>query len=203
MAGVSYESRVKQLSTSMNIGLNMLNRIIKKNNYDIDLNVELDLSTKNFGYYFWQDNVIYVNPIECVKSKWYDKDGHPENITEATVMLHEFAHLITYKNKWLNLYCDYVLENGHYQVTDYAKDSEDENEELAELMTVYFTNPYFIKISNPKLYIWLRDVLKLVSPTSCNFATFKKMYDKWPKNKRIEFLDKWSLSIENNQLTKE
>lgn len=171
-----------------------------KNEFNFELDIAIDYSLEPLGEYDLINHIIYINPSKCIQeeesAKYYIND-----YSMFGVLIHEFSHFLslTYFKNFIN---DYTNQFPH--VDDRAILNEygntDIREEVAELISSYIVNPYFIKMLSIKHYKFLKSYFK--SPVPCSekkfisiYKTFDYSIKKLIKNKyRIDY------NIENNKL---
>ena len=185
---------------SLNRGLNIIERFKNINNMAFELEIKLDFDEPDLGYLWYQkrQKAIYINPLRCDNRKRNNLYGYPKDNSICATIAHEFGHFIDLKLDLLHQYKKEEFTKKQLIITKYARD--DLKEEIADMLAVYFINPYCIKIIDEERYNWLKERFK--SPSPCGLKTFMKYYDMWPKSKQKWFKDTYKLKIEFNNITK-
>lgn len=179
--------------TSLNRGIRLLERFKNINSVSFRLDIKIDFSEPDLGRlnYDPKDRVIYVNPSKCENKDFNDLLGHPADCSVYSTLVHELSHFIDQKYK---LGTEYYLKNWGLKrliVTNYSK--EDIREELADILTIYLTNPYYLKLIDKERYCWLKSKFK--SPTPCGYQTFLKLYNRWPKKLQDKFCTDYNIKF--------
>jgi len=185
---------------SLNRGLRLINRFKKANDINFRLDIKLDLAEKDLGYFWYdpKDNVIYINPINCKHKKFNDMLGHPKDNSIYATISHEFGHFLDLK---YNLLAEYTKKNFALKrliLTSHGKKLE--IEELADMLQLYLTNPYYLKLIDIERYNWVKGYFK--SPRPCGIKTFMKYYNNWPKKVQQKFCDNYGFIIKNDTMEK-
>lgn len=180
---------------SLDQALKLINIFKNINKIKLDFEVKFDLNEKDLGYfnYIPDENVIYINPIRCTNKQFNDLLGHPADCSIFATILHEISHLIDLK---FNLHSEYqpkkfVLER--LIMTSYARKDKYKIEELADLISIYLINPYYLKLIDLERYKWIKTKFK--SPVLCGPCTFLRYYDDWPKRRQKIFCNKYHITI--------
>ena len=163
-----------------------LNRINNFNYCDeIILNYDLDLA----GEFFDDENKkIYVNPDNCDYSGEY---------SVYYVCIHEFGHMLDYKLKMADKFKETFPEKSdHLYINSHSRVNRDE--ELAELITLYITNPYMLRLISKKHWQFLKKFFK--SPTPCSEFTFVKLYKKYSKTCTDNFKRRHGIYMRGNTI---
>lgn len=158
----------------------MVMAIIEKfktiNNLNFNLEIVEDFHIPELGcvYPFNQPNnkkqpysyKLYVNPNNCETST--DDSSHAlgfiQDLSMFGVALHEFSHLICF-----NIYPDLIKQYETIFAVDRLVLNEYSNvggsdEEIAEIIVLYLTNPYMLKLVSKKHYLFLKKYMKSPVP---------------------------------------
>lgn len=179
--------------TSLNRGIRLLERFKKINGLNFQLDIKIDFSEPDLGRFNYDplDQSIYVNPVKCENKKFNDLLGHPTDCSVYATLIHETGH---------NLDRKYFLVPNYHQKNRGLKrliggdfDTSDIREELADILTIYLTNPYYLKLIDKERYCWLKSKFK--SPTPCGYQTFLKLYNRWPKKVQDKFCTDYNIKF--------
>lgn len=187
--------------TSLNQALKLIEVFKKINHIDFKLEIKLDMAEKDLGYfnYLPDENVLYINPIRCTNKKFNDLLGHPVDCSIFSTVVHEFSHLLDLK---FNLHSEYTQKNFALErliMTSYTRKDKYQIEELADMISIYLINPYYLKLIDLERYKWIKTKFK--SPVPCGSKTFLRYYNDWPKRRQKMFCDKYSITVKDDQLT--
>ena len=165
----------------------------EKNDNKSKVIIMLDLKTEYLGYFLYESHhrrvCIYVNPVSCEMEQESGITGHPEDKGVCNTIMHEWGHFVDDK---LNLAKEYKKKKWNIKnlyVTRYAKTSGELCEEIAELLALYFTNPYYLKLIDKERFDWFKSKFK--SPAPCGKSTFMKYYNNWPKKIQNKTTKQW------------
>jgi hypothetical protein len=201
--------RLSRENTFMHNGMELLKQILELNKLPFRVFVELDLAAWEFGYYKDEhsnrSSKIYINPISCNKDRNYGNPGHPDDTSEQMVIIHELGHLIVHDNQdILEDYEDFVYNRDlHFLPTDYARTNNKIGmleEELVEIMAIYFINPYIIKVADPEVFNWLSE--RFITPIKPSATVFKGYWNKWSARLKTKFEKAFMLTVKENKISK-
>jgi len=172
--------------------------IFKKRNKMMNLKVEIrmDFSFQHLGYYVYDGSlkaVIFLNPANCINAKGDELIGFPSDDSMCSVIFHEFSHFL---DDILNLEEQYLLQDFDKKsmpITKYALTNT--QEELAELMAVYFINPYLVYLIAPERFNWLKRIIK--SPSPCSLKSFIRHYNRWSIKLKTHTFDIFGIKVNN------
>ena len=109
------------------------------------------------------------------------------------VIIHEIAHLIDHKLKIMKQY----LENWPLKKDRLILNSNsrtDRIEELAEIVSVYITNPYLLRLISKERFAFLKSLFKSPAPYSQVF--FGKSYERWSMKTKRNFKRRFGIFID-------
>lgn len=178
---------IHQYGVSLNRGLRLIQRFKRLNHVEFKLEIKLDFSEKDLGYFNYdpEEKIIYINPIRCKNYKINHLLGHPVDCSIYATVTHEFAHFLDLKYDLMQEYTSKNFTLESLIMTRYAKNEV--IEQLADMITIYFTNPYYLKLIDIERYKWIKTKFK--SPRPCGIKTFIKYYNNWPEKKKQLLLD--------------
>jgi hypothetical protein len=170
------------------VAMALIDKLKLKNKLDFDLEIIQDFSIEEMGvcFPFNQPRVcnphkykIYINPSNCENIK-DDSDfcnGHIKDLTIFGITLHEFAHILS-TNIFKKFIPDYKKEfpTERLYLNDYSNHNIDD--EIAELLTLYLTNPYLLKLISVNHYKFCRRFFE--SPISCSKQQCFKLFESFP-----------------------
>jgi len=177
---------IYKYNISFNRGLKLIERFKRVNNIDFQLELKLDFAEKYLGYYNYNstENIIYINPIRCTHQKKNNLLGHPSDCSIYATITHELAHFLDLKFKLVDEYTSKNFALKHLYLSSQGK--ENKIEEIAELISIYLINPYYLKLADIERYNWIKGKFK--SPMSCGKKSFMKYYIRWSEEKQIKFV---------------
>lgn len=177
---------------------------INKISYKNDLVVKVDFALPSDGsgcYYYIDDKFsIHINPFKCCTPDNYkfgyndDEYSYPGYITDMTmfgVALHEYCHFLCWQI-YPNILEEYKKEfpKDRCYVSEYTCTSDPE-EELVELMHLYFENPMFLKLLNNKIFLFFKRRFK--SPCVCSHKNAFEFYKTFPEDIKYELKNRWKI----------
>jgi hypothetical protein len=181
-------------------------RIIEKfqeiNNLNYNIRIFYDYTLNDeYGFYEFDGKSskvsnIYINPIKCYTEpvEMRMRTGFIDDYTILSTILHEFGHLLDFKYDISEKYDSQNFKP--IELGEYAKSNI--IEEFAELMVLYLTNPYFLKMIDKERYNFLRSIFK--SPSPCSKKRFLTLYNSWHDNTRIECSVKFGICARNGEI---
>jgi len=192
------------------IAINLLNRLFKINKIKASLSIVYDYSLEYRGIYFLNNkNEVVVNPINCadlstggtdIEQKFYY--GYSNDISLVSVILHESCHWLSHKI-YKTIVDDFAQAfpttrlylNNYSAEPDYA-------EEITEIMTLYLTNPFLLKMISKEHYEFLKKYFKSPTPTTQNKCFL--IYSNWPAEVKTQLGTKWGIyyNIDKNKFEK-
>jgi len=168
----------------------MINRFRKINKFRIIKKILLDFEYTELAYMHRGDFNLYLNPIKCENKKG-EMLGHPEDEGLISSLLHEFGHLLNDKFNLIEEYPTIMWEKENCFLSHQSKENHDE--ELANLISLYMTNPFCLKLISEERYDWLKT--KFTSPTPATQHKFVTLYKKWGFDARKNILKKWGIKV--------
>lgn len=177
--------------------IKMIDRFLRLNKINFKYSIAFDFNYSQLGFcYPGIENKIYINPKNCAQSIFLYRDCFPrfsEDCTIFGVALHEFCHLIDHKFDLTDSYK--ILFSEKFPLNPYAHVGGI-YEEVAEILSLYMTNPYFLKLINFDIFDFFRERFK--SPTECSQRTFLRFYKKWPKHIQEICKSQWGIEVSGN-----
>ena len=168
----------------------LINRFRKLNKFKIIKKILLDFEYKELAYMHRGDFNLYVNPLNCFNQKG-EMLGHPEDEGLISSLMHEFGHLLNDKFGLIEEYPTITWEKKNCFLSYQSKENNDE--ELANLISLYMTNPYCLKLISEERYKWLKT--KFSTPTACTKHKFITLYNEWGFDARKQFQRKWKIKV--------
>lgn len=169
----------------------IIEKLLIINKININVNIIYDFSLEECGVYFndltGQDCNIYVNPINCRTNDDVDNQkvderepycpGSTSDITLFGVTIHEFCHLIQYK-VFPDMLKSYATQfpTERFYISQYCNNQV--WDECAEIMTLYITNPYLLKLISKPHYDFCKKYFK--SPVACSKIKCYNIYNGFP-----------------------
>lgn len=130
-------------------------------------------------------NSICVNPNRC------DNTGE---FSFYLICIHEWAHLLDRKFKMLRQYKkDFLKKDNHLILTTYAKREREDSEELAEIIVLYMTNPYLLKLISQKHFDFVAGYFK--SPIECTKEHFEKLFETYSQRYKKSIIKRFNIKI--------
>ncbi len=184
--------KVVRLEKELVKAIRIIDKFLSMNKIEIIYTITLDYKMKNFGEFDPnKKNVITLNPAafydtkkEQPHAKYYSTD-----FTIGAVAIHEFSHMFDEKNGLLEKYRDVFTER--FFVNRNAE--KDYREELAELLSLYILNPYFLKLINKERFDFFNKLFE--SPTKCTKANFVSKWESWPDKIKELCMKKWGINV--------
>jgi hypothetical protein len=170
------------------VAIALIDKFKIKNDLCFDLEIIQDFSIDGMGlcFPFNQPKVsnphkynIYINPKNCevVQDDSDFCNGNVKDLTIFGVTLHEFAHILS-----INIYKKFIPEykksfpTERFYLNDYSNHHIDD--EIAEIITLYITNPFLLKIISVEHYKFCKRFF--MSPISCSTAQCFRLYESFP-----------------------
>jgi len=184
------------------MAIKFIKKFLVKNNIDRVIKVKYDFDCGEGGYYYplMNNDTIFVNPDNCYNLREYnEEDDRPQNTfypgycvdnTIFGTIIHEFSHFLSYK-VYKNIIKDYKKTFPKNRLYLNAYSSTDIEEELANIMTLYISNPYLLKLISEKHYKFLKKIFK--PPRACSVKTCYQIYKNFPMHVKNELKDKWHI----------
>ena len=152
------------------------------------LKVVFKYDMKSVGeFYDETPNTILVNPNRCNQTGEY---------SFYLICLHEWAHLLDKKFKMWKVYKE-EYKNNQLNITKYAECC-DMIEQLAEIIVLYLTNPYLLKLISYKHFKFVKGYFK--SPTPCTPDFFAGEYEKFSQGYPNKIWNKYGIQVKGNKI---
>jgi hypothetical protein len=175
----------------------LIDRCKKINNIKSELKLEIDYSIKDaLGlYYTDKPNRILVNPAMCESIGDYTSPGYCNDFSTFGVVLHEFSHylsLFVYKGM-VEAYTQ-CFGKALFRISSYPLSEFDKDEEVAEMITLYLSNPYLLKLISNDRYEFIKCWFK--SPTVCNKEKCYRIWKKFNRRLKTKLRKKFMISFD-------
>ncbi len=187
--------KIHKHGNEINRALKLIEKFESKNKIKFNLEIHIDLDTTNCGYFNWGESIIYLNPNLCSEPK-NSAYGYTNDYGISGVILHEFSHFLDDYYDLTSEYMELVDDYGHCYLNSYSK--TDLVEELAEVINLYLTNPYLLKIINTTQYLWIKSKFK--SPSVCSNKEIVRKWNTWNKKTKNNCKKRWKFLVENNEI---
>jgi hypothetical protein len=182
------------------VAIRLIEILMDKNKLNFNLNILFDYTLKEYGVYYLSDelkNNIYVNPAHCFADTYEDKKtihshGYLKDVSLFGIIIHEFCHFLQYV-VFKDIIEDYIKEfpTERFYINDYA--NNEFIDEVAEVMTVYITNPYLLKLVSEKHWRFMKNTFK--SPVPCTLKSCFIKYNCFPINVKEELKSRWGITF--------
>jgi len=178
-----------------------VNRIINKfrkiNDFKLFQTILLDFDCACNAYIIREKNNknIYVNPVECFNSTG-NMLGHPEDAGLVSTVMHELGHLLNDKFNLITEYDEMAWQKPHCHLTFQSKENTDE--ELADIISLYITNPFALKLICEQRYLWLKT--KFQSPSPSTRHKFVTLYNDWNITNQQKFSKKYKVEVNGTKI---
>lgn len=171
----------------------LIDRLKLINNHKYNITICIDYSIKDAGLYYPDDPYkILINPENCQKTI-NSLPGYTNDKTTFGVILHEFAHFLSmiYFKNFVTLY---ELEfEKKLIISHYKECKHDIEEEIADVLILYISNPYFLRLISEEHYKFIKHFFK--SPTPCTKKRFINIYRNFPESTKQKIKEKWNINI--------
>lgn len=184
------------------MAIKLIKKILVKNNITKIIKIKYDFECGDGGYYYplLNNDTIFINPDNCYNLREYNEEDssqkntfYPGYACDNTIfgtILHEFSHFLCYK-VYKTLLADYKSEFPVTRLYLNAYSNFEIDEELANLMTLYISNPYLLKLISVDHYKFLKKVFKTARP--CSSKTCYQIYQRFPIHVKNELKNKWGI----------
>lgn len=184
------------------VAMVLIERFLKTNNLKMNLSIAYDYESEECGVYRpfekGQEYRIFVNPSICKTQEEVSKQnfeepfspGYCADVTLFGVTIHEFCHLLQYKI-CPTMIKDYgeAFPTERFNLNGYS--NNEIHDELAEIMTLYITNPYLLWLISKTHYNFCKKYFK--SPIACSEKRCAFIYKGWPASVKEHLKDKWGI----------
>lgn len=174
----------------------LIKKFAKVNSLDFNLNIIYDFTIPELGCYYPETDSksIYVNPKFCLDND-SSSIGSINDITLFGIILHEFAHYLTYM-VYKNLIKDYKKEFPTDRLVTNEYCNNELEDEIAEAITLYIENPYLFKVIEPKFYKFFKNYFKSPAPSSSKHC--QSLYTNFTSDMKKIIKDRWGFSWDCN-----
>jgi len=184
--------------------ISIITAMLEKNNISLDLSIAYDYECEGLGMYIpnekGQESRIFVNPSKCktqLETFLIEDDcpepycsGYTSDFTLFGVTIHEFCHLLQFK-----VFKDIIPEFGKAFPYDrlYLNDYSNNGylDELAEIMSLYLTNPYLLNLISKPHFEFLKKFFK--SPVSCSLSKSSEIFNRFPIHVKKDLEKRWGI----------
>lgn len=196
------EAGIEKLHHESYQAIKLIERLLRINNINRVLRIAYDFECNDGGYYYplMKTDTIFVNPDNCYNIREYkEDDDRPENMfypgyccdnTIFGTILHEFAHFLCFQ-VYKNIIDEYKKEFPKKRLFLSAYSNTDVDEEIANLILLYISNPYLLKLVSDKHYKFLKRFF--ISPLATSAPTCFNIYQKFPIHIKGELKSKWGI----------
>jgi hypothetical protein len=191
----------------------LINKLIIKNKIKLKLSIAYDFNSDFAGLFQSLEHAnkpnfarIYINPNVCkktedVNNEKYDEPyclGYSSDLTIFGTTIHEFCHVLQLK-VYPTIIKDFIesFPIERFYLTNYC--NNDIVDEMAEIMTLYITNPYLLKLISIKHYKFFKKYFK--SPIACSKEKCFKIFKVFPKHVKKDLKERWKIvfNFKNNR----
>jgi hypothetical protein len=176
---------IKRALPETEAAIRLIKRMSSLNKLYFDLSIAYDFSLRDYGEYHqherYQKNRIFINPLICEKVN--DEllepfcPGYVSDVSNFGVTIHEFCHFLQFQ-VYPTLVESYkaTFATERFFLNKYS--NHEILDEIAEVMTLYITNPYLLRLISKDHYKFF--LLYFKSPVPCSFQRAKRIYEKFP-----------------------
>jgi hypothetical protein len=180
----------------------LIKKLLRINKIKMKLSIAYDYTYEGCGVYYPnlrnQGYRIFINPMNCKTNDDIDKNNWKEpfcpgsncDMTIFGVTLHEFSHVLEYK-VFPNIIPNYGKEfpENRFYLNQYSNNTLED--ELAEVLTLYITNPYLLKLISESHFKFCKKYFK--SPVDCTKERCSSIYDGFPILVKKSIKEKWNI----------
>jgi len=183
----------------------LIEKTLRINNIEIDLSIAYYYEEgEELGKYLpnnkGQGHRIFVNPMNCknqINSLCINPNcpeaycsGYTSDPTLFGVTIHEFCHLLQFKI-FENIVPDFgkAFSYERLYLNDYANNGY--LDELAEIMSLYITNPYLLKLISKPHFDFLKKFFK--SPVPCSSGRCIEIFSGFPIHVKKDLKERWGI----------
>jgi len=181
----------------------LIERFLYKNNLKMSISIAYDYESEECGVYRpfekGQEYRIFVNPSKCKTQEDVTKQDFGEpfspgshcDLTLFGITIHEFCHLLQYK-VYPSIIKDYsdAFPTERFNLNEYS--NNEIHDEIAEIMTLYITNPYLLLLISRPHFNFCKKYFK--SPISCSSYRCAFIYKGWPPRVKEQLKKKWGIA---------
>jgi hypothetical protein len=183
----------------------VIQKVLNKNGIALKhpLTIKLDFSLPDDvgGCYYYKDDKFSI-VIDPAKSNDFDEtyfgrlneelcySGYVSDMTMIGVCLHEFAHFMCYQ-MFPTLTKDYTekFPKDRLYLNEYSNTGVEE--ELAEIIRLYITNPLFLKLIDKSVFNFLKQYFD--PPYNCSHKFSYEFYQDFPEIIKDELRARWNI----------
>ncbi|MFW6311089.1 MAG: hypothetical protein ACOC1K_02515 [Nanoarchaeota archaeon] len=186
------------------LAINFIEDFTQTNNLDFNLSITYDFSIQESGVYYpnldgYQDT-IFVNPNNCKNINDEDNEyifyhGYVTDITLFGIIIHEFTHFLQYK-VYENIIEEYSKEfpTKRFYLNYYC--NNDFIDELSEVMSLYITNPYLLKLISKDHWKFCKRFFK--SSIACSCEKCYNIFKCFPIHVKEDLKENWGIVYNYN-----
>jgi len=180
----------------------LIEKFLKKNKININLSIAYDFSSVEAGLYKpfekGQKYRIFVNPLICKNQNEVEKQdfeepycpGSLQDITLFGITIHEFSHLLQYQI-YPTIIQDYIKKFPIQRLYLNEYSNNEIHDELAEIQTLYITNPYLLKLISKPHFNFCKNYFK--SSVTCSLNRCAFIYKGFPIKVKEHLKNKWGI----------
>lgn len=200
---------IKCLHEEAYLAVALIDKLLNINKINRNITISYDFMSKFGGYHFptIETDTIFINPDNCAKIEEYDvnntsKDnlyypGYCADNTIFGIIIHEFAHFL-HCQVYRHLLDNYKKEFPHKRLMLWWYSNNVIDDELANAITLYMTNPYLLKLVSSQHYNFFKKQFK--SPTSSTKYRCSEIYSNFPIQIKNDLKHRWGIiyNVETN-----
>lgn len=181
--------------------LGLIVMLLEKNGIDMHLKMAYDFECPEMGFYINQDELrstIFINPSKCKKrgeicDGTLKEIGYPGYVADQSVFgvtIHEFCHVLQFE-VYDTILDDYAKEfpTERLYLNEYC--NNEFHDELAEIMSLYITNPLLLKMISKPHWRFCKKYFK--SPVACSIKRAYEIYHVFPIRVKENLREKWGI----------
>lgn len=197
---------IRNPHSMLNSAIKLIEKLKSKNKIDFSLEIIYDYQlmedNEPIKGVYYNDFKIYVNPSECETDPTkYSSCGYTNDLSLFGVTIHEFCHFLAEKI-YPKMTSDYkkMFPTERFYLNDYSDYTLDD--EIAEAMTLYITNPYLLKLISKDHWKFFRNYF--LSPVPCTQKKFFAIYQTYHQIIKLDLQERWKISynFEKNRFEK-
>lgn len=183
--------------------ITIIDRFLKKNRLKINISIAYDFSSVEAGVYRpfekGQEYRIFVNPSVCkthdeIENQDGDEPYCPGSLQDMTlfgVTIHEFSHLLQYQ-VYPTIIKDFIKEFPTQRLYLNRYSNHEIRDELAEIQTLYITNPYLLKLISKPHFNFCKRYFK--PAVACSLKRCAFIYKGFPIQVKEHLKNNWGIS---------
>lgn len=168
----------------------IIERFARINQMELEYKFTLDFTLDCYGLYDpAKPYEIRVNPYHFrnVAKEEPHAPFYTSDFSLMGVCVHEFCHLFDDRTDLLKSY----IKDFPERLVLNQNSTTNRAEELAELMSLFVLNPYFLKIINFEVFDFMSQMIK--SPSQVTEKSFLSKYKRWNKAVKTHCKETWGV----------